>query len=232
MKSLLLVGVTGLVGQSVLAQALADPRVSEVIALTRRPLNALSSSRVRLRNPVVNFDALPDVADIWAADSVICTLGTTLKQAGSEAAFRKVDFDFPLAVARRARQAGAQAYALNSSLGADPHSRVFYSRTKGELEEALRSSRRAHRQPGPAPGSSDRPAALPGGSRRTGRPGPAGGRPEPGIRGKHPRIGTTLASFAQPAEIAEKYSYSDVRTGDPAEENLTSPRRVMRWRMD
>ncbi len=139
MKSLLLVGVTGLVGQSVLAQALADPRVTHVIALTRRALNVSSPSRVRLRNPVVDFDALPDTAEVWAADSVICTLGTTRKQAGSEAAFRKVDFDYPLAVARRARQAGAQAYALNSSLGADPHSRVFYSRIKGELEEALRS---------------------------------------------------------------------------------------------
>lgn len=139
MKSLLLVGVTGLVGQSVLAQALTDPRVAEVVALTRRPLNTPAPSRVRLRNPVVDFDALPDTAEVWAADSVICTLGTTRKQAGSEAAFRKVDFDYPLAIARRARQAGAQAYALNSSLGADPRSRVFYSRTKGELEEALRT---------------------------------------------------------------------------------------------
>lgn len=139
MKSLLLVGVTGLVGQSVLAQALADPRVAEVVALTRRPLNTPAPSRVRLRNPVVDFDALPDTAEVWTADSVICTLGTTRKQAGSEAAFRKVDFDYPLSIARRARQAGAQAYALNSSLGADPRSRVFYSRTKGELEEALRT---------------------------------------------------------------------------------------------
>ncbi|HRE08287.1 MAG TPA: NAD(P)H-binding protein [Opitutaceae bacterium] len=139
MKSLLLVGVTGLVGQSVLAQALTDPRVAEVVALTRRPLNTPAPSRVRLRNPVVDFDALPDTAEVWAADSVICTLGTTRKQAGSEAAFRKVDFDYPLSIARRARQAGAQAYALNSSLGADPRSRVFYSRTKGELEEALRT---------------------------------------------------------------------------------------------
>jgi len=139
MKSLLLVGVTGLVGQSVLAQALADPRVAEVVALTRRPLNTPAPSRVRLRNPVVDFDALPDTAEVWAADSVICTLGTTRKQAGSEVAFRKVDFDYPLSIARRARQAGAQAYALNSSLGADPRSRVFYSRTKGELEEALRT---------------------------------------------------------------------------------------------
>jgi uncharacterized protein YbjT (DUF2867 family) len=139
MKSLLLVGVTGLVGQSVLAQALTDLRVAEVVALTRRPLNTPAPSRVRLRNPVVDFDALPDTAEVWTADSVICTLGTTRKQAGSEVAFRKVDFDYPLSIARRARQAGAQAYALNSSLGADPRSRVFYSRTKGELEEALRT---------------------------------------------------------------------------------------------
>ena len=68
---------------------LADPRVSDVIALTRRALNVPSPSRVRLRNPVVDFDALPETAEVWAADSVICTLGTTRKLAGSEAAFRK-----------------------------------------------------------------------------------------------------------------------------------------------
>jgi uncharacterized protein YbjT (DUF2867 family) len=69
---------------------------------------------------------------------VICTLGTTIRKAGSQDAFRRVDHDYPLAVARFARQHGVQAFALNSATGADPGSRFFYNRVKGEVEEALR----------------------------------------------------------------------------------------------
>lgn len=133
MSIVLLVGATGLVGQSVLAQALADPRVTRLVAPTRRPLPASP----KLENPVVDFDALPADAAWWRADAVICTLGTTQKIAGSQAAFRKVDFDYPLAVAKLARQHGTQAYALTSSVGAAARSPSFYLRTKGELEQAL-----------------------------------------------------------------------------------------------
>ena len=72
-----------------------------------------------------------------AADAVICTLGTTLAEAGSKEAFRRVDFDYPLLVARLARWKGAGAYALNSALGANARSLFFYNRVKGELETAL-----------------------------------------------------------------------------------------------
>ncbi len=68
---------------------------------------------------------------------MICTLGTTIKKAGSQAAFRKVDYDYPLAVARFARAAGVATYALVSSLGANAKSRTFYLRTKGETERDL-----------------------------------------------------------------------------------------------
>jgi uncharacterized protein YbjT (DUF2867 family) len=133
MKTLLLVGATGLVGQSVLQQALDDPRVGKVVALTRRPLQA----HPKLENPVVEFDRLAPDAPWWKADAVICTLGTTIAQAGSQAAFRTVDRDYPLAVATLAQAHGTLAFALNSAMGADPGSRVFYNRTKGELEQAL-----------------------------------------------------------------------------------------------
>ena len=133
MSSILLVGATGLVGRHVLAQALADPRVTRVVALTRRPLPA----GPKLENPVVDFDALPADAVWWRADAVICTLGTTQKVAGSQAAFRKVDFDYPLAIAKLARQHGTQAYALTSSVGASARSPSFYLRTKGQLEREL-----------------------------------------------------------------------------------------------
>jgi uncharacterized protein YbjT (DUF2867 family) len=134
MKTLLLVGATGLVGQAVLRQALADASIARVIAPTRR---ALELRHARLENPTVDFDALPAEAAWWQVDAVICTLGTTIKQAGSRAAFRKVDYEYPLAVARCARAHGAGAYALTSSMGAKATSRAFYLRTKGEVERDL-----------------------------------------------------------------------------------------------
>lgn len=133
MTTLLLAGATGLVGQAVLRQALADPRVARVVAPTRTPLPA----QARLHNPVVDFDDLPADADWWKADAVICTLGTTIRVAGSQAAFRKVDHDYPLAIARLALQHGATTYVLTSASGANPGSRIFYSRTKGDLERDL-----------------------------------------------------------------------------------------------
>ncbi|HEV7872890.1 MAG TPA: NAD(P)H-binding protein [Enterovirga sp.] len=133
MTSILLVGATGLVGRNVLAQALRDPRIGRVVAPTRRPLPA----RPGLENPVVDFDDLSENAPWWGVDAVICTLGTTIRAAGSQAAFRRVDHDYPLAVARHAREHGARSFALNSAMGADPNSRFFYSRVKGEVEESL-----------------------------------------------------------------------------------------------
>lgn len=135
MTTVMLVGATGLVGQQVLQKALASERVRRVVAPTRRAL----PPHPKLINPVVDFDRLPDDAPWWAVDAVVCTLGTTLKVAGSQTAFYRVDHDLPLRVAQLALRHGAQAYALNSALGADPRSRVFYSRTKGELERDLRA---------------------------------------------------------------------------------------------
>ncbi|AQV98428.1 NAD-dependent dehydratase [Cupriavidus necator] len=130
---LLLVGSTGLVGSHVLEQALADPGVHSVVAPGRRAAPA----HPKLLAPVVDFDRLPEDAPWWQADAVICTLGTTMRTAGSEQAFRRVDHDYPLAVARLARQHGTPAYVLNSALGADASSRIFYNRVKGELERDL-----------------------------------------------------------------------------------------------
>ena len=133
MKTLLLVGATGLVGREVLRLALAHSGVARVVAPTRRALPA----NPRLFNPVLDFDQLPEQAPWWAVDSVVCALGTTMALAGSQAAFRKVDLELPLQVARLCLSKGATSFALNSALGADVASKVFYSRTKGELEQAL-----------------------------------------------------------------------------------------------
>lgn len=131
---LLLVGATGVVGRAVLDAALADARIREVVALTRRPL----PPRPRLSNVVADFAALPDDAALWAVDAVVCALGTTIKTAGSQPRFAAVDRDLPILVAQRALQAGATSFALCSSLGADPSSGNFYLRTKGEAEQGIR----------------------------------------------------------------------------------------------
>lgn len=130
---LLLVGASGLVGSHVLQRALADERISEVVAPVRRAL----AEHPKLFAPLVDFDQLPADAPWWQADAVICTLGTTMKLAGSREAFRRVDHDYPLAVAKLARQHGTPTYVLNSAVGADAASRFFYNRVKGELERDL-----------------------------------------------------------------------------------------------
>src|SRR3954454_8412844 len=98
---LLLVGATGLVGRQVLDLALADARVEAVVAPTRRPL----PDQPKLLAPAVDFARLPEDADWWRADATICALGTTMRVAGSKDAFRRVDYDYPLAGARIAREA-------------------------------------------------------------------------------------------------------------------------------
>ncbi|MCF8179015.1 MAG: NAD(P)H-binding protein [Sulfuritalea sp.] len=133
-RRLLLVGATGAVGCEVMKQALAYPRVSEVVALTRRPL----ARAEKLVNIITDFDALPEHASWWAADAVICTLGTTIKTAGSQAAFAAVDRDLPIAIATAARRAGTPVFALNSSLGASLKGN-FYLRTKAEAEAGIRA---------------------------------------------------------------------------------------------
>jgi uncharacterized protein YbjT (DUF2867 family) len=135
MTRILVVGATGLVGHHVIAKALADSRITRIVAPTRRPLEA----HAKLYNPLVDFDRLPAEADWWDVDGVICALGTTRAKAGSDQAFRVVDYDYPLEVARLARKHGASGFALNSSMGANARSKLLYPRTKGEVEEALKA---------------------------------------------------------------------------------------------
>ncbi|GAP38540.1 NAD(P)H-binding protein [Piscinibacter sakaiensis] len=135
MTRLLILGATGQVGRHLLRLALADAAVTAVAAPTRRPLPA----HPRLLNPTVDYRALPSDAPWWAADAAVCALGTTLRQAGSREAFREVDHDHVLAAARLARAAGTPAFLLTSSMGADPRSRSFYLRVKGETEADLRA---------------------------------------------------------------------------------------------
>lgn len=131
-RTVLLAGATGLVGGQILQALLADPAVAQVHALTRRDLPL---SHPKLRPLRVDFARLPALPP---ADELYLALGTTIKVAGSQAAFRAVDLDANLAVARAAVAAGVRRVGLVSAAGASARSSVFYNRVKGELEDALR----------------------------------------------------------------------------------------------
>lgn len=147
-KRLLILGATGAVGREVLRLALQHPQVQQVLAPTRRPLPA----HPKLHNPITDFarpeEALAEGAQAEGAqaegalagggvDAVVCALGTTIRLAGSQAAFAAVDRDLPIALGRVALRLGARSLALNSSLGASA-SGNFYLRTKHQAEEGLR----------------------------------------------------------------------------------------------
>jgi uncharacterized protein YbjT (DUF2867 family) len=128
----LVAGGTGLVGRSCLARLVDDPRCGGVVAVARRPIE----ERERLRVVVTDFASLESRAPPAAATAV-CALGTTIRQAGSQAAFRAVDHDAVAAFARWARRAGCRTFVLCSSVGADSRSRTFYLRVKGEVEDTV-----------------------------------------------------------------------------------------------
>lgn len=133
-------GASGVVGSLVLPQLLARKDVAQVVAVGRRELRpALEPAQLqKLQTRVAELGHAAEIAAVLPALTVaVCCLGTTRKQAGSNAAFRAVDFDAVLAFATASRQRGAQHFVLVSALGADPRSRVYYSRTKGEAESAI-----------------------------------------------------------------------------------------------
>jgi uncharacterized protein YbjT (DUF2867 family) len=133
-KVALVAGGSGLVGSQLLRVLAAAPDYVRVLAISRRPL---SFDQPRIANRVTRFEALEQELRNVRCDDAYCCLGTTLRAAGSEAAFRAVDHDLVLAFARLARQAGAQRLVVVSAAGADPAARYHYLRVKGETENAL-----------------------------------------------------------------------------------------------
>lgn len=132
-RTVLLAGATGLVGGLMLQALLADHTISAVHALSRRSLNVRPP---KLDVRIVDFSHLPELPQV---DEVYLALGTTIKVAGSEEAFRAVDLEANLAVARAAVQAGARRIGLVSAAAANARSSMFYNRVKGELEDALKA---------------------------------------------------------------------------------------------
>ncbi|ANF88491.1 oxidoreductase [Pseudomonas sp. M5A4_2d] len=133
-QHILLAGASGLTGEHLLDRLLNEPTVTRVLAPSRKPL----AEHPRLENPVGDPAVfLPQLSG--QVDIAFCCLGTTIKQAGSEAAFSAVDLDMVVAFAKRAREMGARHLIVISAIGADPKSSIFYNRVKGEMEQALRA---------------------------------------------------------------------------------------------
>lgn len=136
MRQVVITGATGVVGSRALQHLLERADLSRVIALGRRPLEVqhakLTSKVVDLRDVDALAKEIPE-----GTSAAICGLGTTIKQAGSQEAFRAVDLDAVVAFGKAARQRGVPRFVLVSAIGADPRSSIFYSRTKGEAEAGL-----------------------------------------------------------------------------------------------
>jgi len=130
-RVVLVAGATGLVGREILADLLADKTVAAVHCVGRRPM---AIQHAKLMTHVVDFDALPALPKV---DECFIALGTTIKVAGSQDAFRAIDLKAVEAVALAVRASGATKLGVVSAMGANSQSSVFYNRIKGEMEVSL-----------------------------------------------------------------------------------------------
>lgn len=135
-RSALVAGPTGAVGQLLVQQLLANPSYHQVKALTRRPLGFSHPKLVELPLPRANETGVPPEL---RADDFFCCLGTTLKKAGSRAAFEQVDYHLVLQLARLALAAGAQQMLVVSAAGSSLKALSFYSRVKARMEAAVQA---------------------------------------------------------------------------------------------
>lgn len=132
----LLLGASGLTGGYCLQELLKENQFDKIITLSRKPLSVKHS---KLEQIITDFSDLTNIRATLKAEVVFCCLGTTIKKAGSKEKFRQVDYEYPLQIAQIAKENGTHTFALVSAMGADTKSLFFYSRVKGELEEALKN---------------------------------------------------------------------------------------------
>ena len=137
-KIALIAGASGLVGSYLVRSLIDSPDYAKVVSLGRR---GVGWSHPKLAQITVDFGAFQALPEDLRVDDAFCTLGTTIKKAGSRDAFRRFDFTAALQLARACLARGARTFTVVTAIGADPQSRIFYSRVKGELEQALRGLR-------------------------------------------------------------------------------------------
>ena len=132
----LVIGATGATGKDLVSQLLTDKDYDEVNVFVRRPLTVESP---KLKTHIVDFEKPEKWKDLVNGDVAFSCLGTTLKDAGSKEAQRKVDYDYQYNFAKAAKENEVEDYILVSSYGANPKSKIFYSRMKGELEQSIKA---------------------------------------------------------------------------------------------
>jgi len=135
-KVAIVIGATGLIGRALVDQLLEADDISKVITLTRRENTHLSA---KFFNYVIDFEHLDNYAELFTGDVLFSCLGTTIKQAGSSAAQRKVDLDYQFKAAQLAANNGVEHYLLVSSSGANEDSYSAYLKMKGELEREVKA---------------------------------------------------------------------------------------------
>ncbi len=132
MTTSIIAGSTGLIGRNVI-EVLSNKKQS-AIALTRRSIPNLPPNVTEM---IIDFDAFEKIGSLPSCNNIFICLGTTIKIAGSQENFRKVDLDYCINIAKKAKESGAETLSLISSIGANSSSKNFYLRTKGELEESI-----------------------------------------------------------------------------------------------
>lgn len=135
-KTALIAGATGLVGKELLHLLLKGNVYEKVIALVRRPLELQHEKLVEV---ICDFNNLEAYEEVFQVDDVFCCLGTTIKKAKTQAAMYKIDVDYPVEMAKLAKKQGVHHFLLISSMNANPNSKIFYSRMKGELEQKIKT---------------------------------------------------------------------------------------------
>lgn len=141
MKTALIAGASGLVGSELLKLLIDNDAYETIHLISRNPLQIQSS---KIIEHIINFDELEKFEPDQKIDHVFCTLGTTIKKAKTKENFRKVDFDYVLALGKKAKEWNAEKFLMVSSLGANAKSAIFYIRVKGEIENALQKLELLH----------------------------------------------------------------------------------------
>lgn len=135
MKKAMVAGATGLIGKNLLVELIQSGEYNEVLVITRRELDF---EETVVKQLVLDFDELEKHAELFiGTDDVFVCLGTTMKKAKSKKQFMKVDYTYPLKLAKLAKEANVKQFLIITSIGADRESMFFYSKVKGKLEEAL-----------------------------------------------------------------------------------------------
>jgi uncharacterized protein YbjT (DUF2867 family) len=135
LNRVIIAGASGLIGKELLYQLLNNNEVKEVVALVRKPLTTQHSKLIQIQ---IDFEDLNSFSDEIYGDAFYCCLGSTIKKTPDLADYKKVDFDYPLALAQLASANEIAQFHIISALGADINSKLFYPRIKGEIEEELK----------------------------------------------------------------------------------------------